>query len=252
MTIIGADGRILTSTRPGLEGVYTGDRDHFRVHINAASDELFISKPVLLRQQARWAIALSRRVTARDGTFAGTISALINPQALAEHYGTLDLGKDGVASLVGFDGAIRARGGRSQADLASFGRSIMGAKVFELYKDAPTGHYWNRPGVTNPTKRLISYRVIEGFPLIATVGMSETDIFMQTNQNAMIYYGIAGGLLLVIAAAICFGAAREQKFKAAASSLTETNARFQTALANMPHGLCMFDRDERLIVSNEQ
>jgi diguanylate cyclase (GGDEF)-like protein len=252
MTIVGADGRILVSTRPGLEGVYTGDREHFRVHVDATSDELFIGKPVLLRQQARWAIALTRRITAQNGTFAGTISALINPQALAEHYGTLDLGKDGVASLVGFDGIIRARGGHSPMDPASLRRSIAVAKVFELYKDAPIGHYWNKHEATNPTKRLISYRVIEGFPLIATVGMSEADIFRQTDQNAVIYYSIAGGLLLVIAAAICFGAARERKFKAAALSLTETNARFQTALANMPHGLCMFDRDERLIVSNEQ
>jgi diguanylate cyclase (GGDEF)-like protein len=251
ITIIGADGKIITSTRPGFSGIYTGDREHFQAHVDSTTDELFISKPLVLRTQNRWAIVLSRRISARDGSFAGAISAIINPHTLAKHYGTLDLGKDGIASLVGFDGVIRARGGRGHKDPDSFGRSIISAKVFELYKDAPTGYYWNAPGTVDPTKRLISYRVVEGFPLIAIVGISESDVYLQAGQNALIYYVIAAGILLVIAAAIWFGAARERKFRTIASSLTETNARFETALANMPHGLCMFDSEQRLIVRNE-
>ncbi len=36
------------------------------------------------------------------------------------------------------------------------------------------------------------------------------------------------------------------------SELKAQNLRFDAALKNMPHGLCMFDRDERLIVCNER
>ena len=36
------------------------------------------------------------------------------------------------------------------------------------------------------------------------------------------------------------------------SSLEQTNQRFTTALENMTHGLCMFDRHKRLVVSNER
>ena len=35
---------------------------------------------------------------------------------------------------------------------------------------------------------------------------------------------------------------RELKFKTAAKSLADTNARFEASLANMPHGVAMFDR----------
>jgi PAS domain-containing protein len=33
-------------------------------------------------------------------------------------------------------------------------------------------------------------------------------------------------------------------------SLEQTNVRFDTALENMTHGLCMFDRDKRLVICN--
>jgi PAS domain-containing protein len=36
------------------------------------------------------------------------------------------------------------------------------------------------------------------------------------------------------------------------SELEAQNLRFDAALTNMPHGLCMFDRNERLIVCNER
>ena len=253
LTITGPDGRIKASTHSGpITGINISDRDHFRVHQNSDRDDLYISQPTLLRTQNKWAIVLTRRLTATDGSFAGIVSAVVNPRAFEAFYGSLDLGKEGVASLVGFDGIIRARGGSGHRDANALGRSIRTAKVFELIKTQPIGSFWNDPGTVEPTVRLISYRVVEGFPLIAIIGLSRADIFMQANQNALIYYGIAGGLLLVILAAVWFGAAREQKFRTATVSLSETNARFETALANMPHGLCMFDRDQKLIVRNEQ
>ena len=35
-------------------------------------------------------------------------------------------------------------------------------------------------------------------------------------------------------------------------SIEETNLRFNTALENLTHGLCMFDGDKRLVVWNER
>jgi PAS domain-containing protein len=43
------------------------------------------------------------------------------------------------------------------------------------------------------------------------------------------------------------GALRERE-----TELEAQNLRFDAALKNMPHALCMYDRDERLIVCNER
>jgi diguanylate cyclase (GGDEF)-like protein len=252
LTIVGPDGVIKASTFGGaLPGVDVGGREHFLVQINATADEVFISKPLLLRTQGRMAIILTRRLVTRDGAFAGIISAAIDPQELARFYNSLDLGNDGIASLAGFDGIIRARGGQGLLHSNAFGHSIASAAVFSRYRDAPTGSYWNSPGTVDEIKRLITYRVVEGFPLLAIVGLSEADIFANAEQNARIYYGVGIALLAAIAAAIMLGAARERKLNSITSSLARTNARFETALANMPHGLCMFDDEQKLIVRND-
>ena len=252
LTITGADGIIKASTfGSSLRGNYIGDREHFRVHVNSRSDELFISKPVLLRTRGKWAIVLSRRLVAHDGSFAGVISAAIDPLELDRFYSSLDLGDGGIASLIGFDGVLRARGGHGQLHNDFIGRSFVKTQALSLYNNAPTGHYWNTPGTFETVKRLITYRVVEGFPLIAVVGLSEADIFAEATENAHIYYGVGIALLAAIMTAIGFGAARECKLGSITSSLARTNARFETALANMPHGLCMFDDEQKLIVRND-
>lgn len=50
LAIIDESGLIVASNIPGsVPGVYLGDREHFKVHAQRNTDELFISKPVLGR-----------------------------------------------------------------------------------------------------------------------------------------------------------------------------------------------------------
>jgi diguanylate cyclase (GGDEF)-like protein len=253
LSIIGADGVIKMSTSDiPLAGINIGDREHFRIHINSAYDEVFVSPPVILRTRSKWAITVSRRISAADGSFAGVISAVIDPLQLQSFYDELDLGVGGIASLAGFDGIIRARGGSDSSAAANIGKTILNAEVMRRYKDAPSGSYWNAPeGTVDNVRRLITYRVIDGFPLIAIVGLAESDIYRHTQHNARVYFALSAGVILVIAIFIGFGAARERKLRAVGSSLARTNAWFESALANLPLGLCMFGPDKRLTVCND-
>src|SRR4029077_18663143 len=96
--------------------------------------------------------------------------------------------------------------------------------------------------------RLISYRVVEGYPLIATVGLAKSDIFRQAELTTLKYRQIGLFLTAVVVYAHAIGVRRHLKLTAAAAalerskrSLEQTNVRFDTALKNMAHGLCMFD-----------
>src|SRR5262249_53067038 len=44
----------------------------------------------------------------------------------------------------------------------------------------------------------------------------------------------------------------ELKVKASSQILADINARFKASLSNMPHGLSMFDRKQRLVICNER
>jgi diguanylate cyclase (GGDEF)-like protein len=250
LTIVGPDGTIKASTSPNpIVGINIAEREHIRAHIGATADNVFVSKPMLLRTKNRWAIILSRRIVAADGSFAGVISAAIDPFQLKAFYESLDLGGGGTASLVGFDGVVRARGG-NETVTTPIGNTLRNDGVMRRYKEAPTGAYWNS-GNTDGVRRLISYRMVEGFPLIALIGLAKSDIYKHAETNARIYYGICAAALLVIAAGIGFGTARQRKLLSVTSSLADTNALFESALANLPHGVCMFDKDGRLSICND-
>jgi diguanylate cyclase (GGDEF)-like protein len=250
-TRIGADGIVRDSSWSGsVVGADYREQETFRVHVDSPLDELFISTPLILKSNGNWAIELSRLLKAADGSFAGVIAATLDPHQLEKFYSSLDLGRDGIVSLVGFDGIIRARGGAGRSHADTFGRSVANAKTFQLHHQSPTGSYWNEPGTVDPIQRLITYRVVDGLPLIAIVGVSKAEILELASRNAHIYIGIALTLWVAIAVGIGFGAARERRLASTASKLSRTNMLLETALANMPYGLCMVGADGKIILSN--
>ena len=64
-------------------------------------------------------------------------------------------------------------------------------------------------------------------------------------QRRAIYVAIAIVLTLLELATMVASIRRQL-------SLEQTNLRFDTALENMTHGLCMFDADKRLVICNDR
>ena len=258
--IVSPDGRYkLSSVREVQSDLSVSDREYFRFHVTSTADELYISKPFVGRVSGKPIFQLTRRLTKPDGSFGGVILASVDILKLNKFYNSID---GAIISLVGFDGVVRARSGRDPAAQAFVGQSIPQAKVFTLYRQSPTGSYWNFENSTQQFEgvpRLISYRVVEGYPLIAFVGLAEADIFQQATLTAHRYYLFAFLFTIMVLVAIGIGGARQRNLSSAVValqqsklSLEQTNLWFNTALENMPHGLCMFDSAGRLIVCNER
>jgi diguanylate cyclase (GGDEF)-like protein len=204
---------------------------------------------------------LTRRLLTLDGSFTGIIAASLDIVELERFYNSVDIGRDGIIALFGFDGILRARRGRDTGAREYVGQSVSGRTMFGMFPENPVGSFWNsRNTVTfERVKRLISYRVVEGLPLLATVGLGEDDIFRQAALTARKYDQIGLFLTAIVLFAIGIGALRQRKLAAATTalerskrSLEQTNVLFDTALRNMAHGLCMFDSDQRLVVCNER
>jgi diguanylate cyclase (GGDEF)-like protein/PAS domain S-box-containing protein len=270
--IDGPDGLATLSSMRSIrsdERVSEIDRDYFRFHSNSKTDELYISAPSVGRVLGKLVFHLTRRLTAPDGSFGGVILATIDILQLERFYNSIDIGRGGVISLVGFDGIVRARSGRDPGAKDFVGRSNAQTQVFSLFRQSPAGSYWNfeksEPQFEG-VRRLISYQVVEGFPLVAVVGLAESDIFQQATATAHEYYLIALVVTAIVIAAIGIGARRQRRLSSTVAalersnlcleqsklSLEQTNVWFNTALENMAHGLCMFDCEQRLLVCNER
>jgi diguanylate cyclase (GGDEF)-like protein/PAS domain S-box-containing protein len=260
LTLASRDGIVeFSSLGPIRSRADVSDRPHFWGHVLSSADELIISPPVIGVTSGKWSIQLTRHLTAPDGSFDGVAGAALDPSKFERFYNSIDLGEHGIAALVGFDGIVRARGGNGTGDGDFIGRSIHQARMFKLYREQPHGTYWNTDGRLDGTNRLIFYRVVQGFPLIAAVGLSEIDIFAQASAQARNYANIGIVLTAIALIAMGVGAARELTLSSATAalqrskkSLERTNMWFDAAIENMAHGLCMFDQEQRLIVCNRR
>ena len=261
--IIGRDGIMKRSTLASSGRlVDLSDRDHFRYHAHATTDELFISPPVVGRVSGKATVQLARKLRAPDGSFDGVILASLDILQIEKFYNSIDVGRSGTIALVGFDGIIRARSSRQHDAEGLTGRSMAGARIFEAYRKSPAGSYWTSPDFAarmDGVPRLISYRVVEGLPLIAIVGLAKDDIFEQASLKTNQYRQVGLALTAFVLVVIGFGAIRQMRLASAMAalesskqSLGQTNLRFNAALENMAHALCMFDDEQRLIVCNKR
>jgi hypothetical protein len=197
VAIISPDGFIKQSNINSSTSVGTDlrDREHFRRFVDATSDDLYISKPVVGRTTGKWSIQLARRINNADGSFGGVVDASLDPNYLSRFYSSVDVGNDGYIRIVGFDGVIRAVGGHSTEAL---GRDLSSASLFAHFSKQELGWYYNKGTLTDRIHRLVTYRTVKGFPLIVTIGLSVPELFSGVYAKQRWYNLIAIVLTLVI------------------------------------------------------
>jgi methyl-accepting chemotaxis protein len=241
--LIAADG-YMKSSSTGYTGapLNLGDREHFQAQVNAKVDELFIGKPVVGRASSKLSIPLSRRLRNPDGSFGGVIVASIDPEYAAQFHHSTKLGEHSDISVRGLDGVIRASYGYA-TPIKKEDTSKLSKAMSEALARAPEGNFWGG-GAHDGINRLVSYRVVAGYPLIITVGESERHVFADYELQRKIYLVVVTILTLLVTIAITFSIRRQ-------SSLQQTNNRFNAALENISHGLCMFDAEKRLVICND-
>jgi diguanylate cyclase (GGDEF)-like protein/PAS domain S-box-containing protein len=260
--IIGVDGFVKKSsvgTPPST--IYVGDRAHFIFQRDASTDQLYISTPITGRFTKRWKIEFARRLSKPDGSFDGAVVSSLDVAELERFFSSLDIGHDGIVSLVGSDGVIRAQGGPDPTRTLA-GTSVADSLLFRVLRDQPAGTYWNDAAGRLPRDgvgRLMSYRTIPGLPLIAVVGLAKQEVFEQANATLR-KYTVAGAVLsIIVLMVMALGTLRQTKILTTTAELQrskqsaeQSNLLLHTALANIAHGLCVFDRDQRLVTCNKR
>ena len=250
VSIVDASGKLkLSSFDPTFVGIDVGDREHFRIHVDSNRDELFISKPILLRTNGKLSLQLSCRISNADGTFRGAIVASLDPAYLTRIYDAVDTGANGYIRVIGLDGVTRAAGGPTPKAL---GMDISSAQIFKAYAKAPAGWYYAVSRLSDEVPRLVAYRAVKNHPLLIAIGVARAEVFARANaQRAPAYASAALLTLLVLGiAAIRTRSLLEQDRVAQERELQ--NHRFDAVMSNMPLGVCMNDSNGNIIICNER
>ncbi|MGZ5066815.1 MAG: bifunctional diguanylate cyclase/phosphodiesterase [Usitatibacter sp.] len=180
---------VATSRNTGLTSV--ADREDFRAL--RAKDSVQVSRPMPTRVANEWRIHFSRRLNARDGSFAGAVIVSVPAAYFVSGYDPQKLGNAGVLALLGTDGVFRAR---RSGESVYFGDGTSYAAAVPANSDAEpvvTKNRWD--GV----RRYISARELFDLPLAVVVGLSENEQLAETNDRAATYvWRTAGGSLILV------------------------------------------------------
>lgn len=190
--IIDEHGIYILSNLPNHKPVDLSDREHFKVHIAADSNRLFISKPVLGRASGKWSIQMTRRINKPDGSFGGVVVVSVDPFYFTSLYSDVNLGTNGVITLVGTDGVVRARQSGNSADV---GQVVAGSQLFKMAAISPQGTYEGSSAIDQITREY-AYRKLPDFPLLVLVGEGKAEALSELRARARMYKGF--GLLVAL------------------------------------------------------
>ena len=195
LLVLGPSGDVVhDSTSLVPHPLNLADRDYFTTHLRQPSAGLFLSEPFQSRLRDRDpSIAISRRINARDGSFAGVVVGTLRLSYFSDMFKALDLGPGGTVLILCDDGRMVARYplfdetlNQNFADTA-IGKAVLGNN---------TGHITAVSSVDG-VERLLEFRRIGKLPLHIAVGLSVRDIMAPWWRKA----GVVGGILLLLAAA---------------------------------------------------
>ncbi|WP_079436735.1 ATP-binding protein [Zoogloea sp. LCSB751] len=192
--VIDEKGIYILSNLPNHKVMDLSDREHFRVHQERDTNQLFVSKPVLGRASGKWSIQMTRRINKPDGSFGGVVVISVDPYYFSDFYSGVELGHRGVVSLVGRDGIVRAR---RVGDNNEVGQNITGSPLMTVWDQATSGSY-RSTSVADGVKRFYSYRALKEYPLAVAVGVDENEALAEFHERRRGYMVYAGGMTLVV------------------------------------------------------
>jgi diguanylate cyclase (GGDEF)-like protein len=236
------------------------DREYFYGHKRPNARSLVITAPIQNRSNGVLTVQFSRRITNPDGELLGVIFIGVNADYFSEIFGSIETFHDQRTTLARQDGSIIAEYPSSDGQ---FGRKI------------PTGSQWYQRAEAGGNlrtvdksgeARLTAIRPLKSYPLVVSVGVSESSAFATWRRRAT-FIGL-GAILVVTCSIFLLRAligqirklmASEQsladgatRYAQKSAELERANVQFDAALNNMAQGLCMFDENGRIVVLNQR
>ncbi|WP_246776339.1 PAS-domain containing protein [Bradyrhizobium sp. CCBAU 53351] len=218
------------------------EMSHFIAHRDNVASGLFVAPPYRSAVNNKWFSAASRRLNNPDGSFAGIVTAPLDQSYLLKIYRTLDLGGDGSVVLLHRNGRILARV-PEQKDV--LGMSVAGGPLFTRYLPESDAGSYELTSPVDGIARVAGYKAVSGLPLVMVVTYARSHVLQPWYRHLYLFGPLAAAIVVVI----LVGTSLLQR---QTSALAETNTRFNAALSNMPHGLSMFDADEKLLIANSR
>lgn len=185
---------LLANVHPNIEDVR-----YFQMQKAGCCSGLLISGPEISRRTGAYLIHFSRRINKPDGTFGGIAVVTVAPSYLTSFQDDALLGQDDFVALRMTSGPVLASKTRSGSE--PYSDSYRSAPVFST----PSGAESLPPDrFKDGQARVIAWKQLELYPLIAVAGLSEHDAFAgnRTLVHSRVRLAVFGSVVLALFAAV--------------------------------------------------
>ena len=259
MTLIDRRGMLINSTyywpMPYRD---LSDRQYYKLLSQTAGPDRFVTTPLQNRATNEWTIYVARRISAPNGEFLGILLGEISFSYFQAFFAEIAPQPDAVVSMFDLGGVMLVR----QPPIPGIvGTSPdTGARQL-LARGIDRGTIRNVSPIDGKD-RLIAIHPLPHYPLVVSLSRSVSAVLEPWRQQRRYVLIITAALELALAIIFVLVMrhlrGREQLAELEASlvkaegerAVAAENARFNVAVSAMTQGLCMLDRDRRLIVSN--
>jgi PAS domain S-box-containing protein len=246
--LVDADGQVrATNLDLARSPINTADRPHFRHHLDPAAPQPYISVPVLGRVSGKWSIQITRRLELPGGGFGGTVVVSIDPLYLGAFFETVDLGRHGVATLVGRDGIVRARRAGAESEI---GQDLSRGKWRTVLASADHGTFTSQSALDG-VERIRSAMTVPGFPLVVIVGLGMEDVLGGLDAELQRRQLIGAALTIIVILLVALLLREVMRRYRREAALEEQAAVMSTLLDVTPAAIAVKDEKGRYLLINE-
>jgi diguanylate cyclase (GGDEF)-like protein len=177
---------IIKSLVPNPVGMNYSERDYFRFLRDHDTRDVFIGTPVKSKVDGSINITVSRRINARDGSFAGVVVTSVSMEFFRKMFKSVQAESGGLISLVADNGTVLATSPDSFGDgeLEALAASPAGALEYLSPRDR--------------VHRVGSYNRLAHYPMIAVVAEDSSAILDEWRRQVKVHIAIVLSILLVI------------------------------------------------------
>ena len=194
VSLINEQGRIFSSSLPGLIGMDVSTMEyfqHFRLH---QEDRPYFGKPVVGRLTRQPLFHMSRGLYKADGSLGGALNFGVDPRYFADYYNKMDLGQGKTIAIVGLDGFTRVS---QSAQGMRVGDNVSEGPAFRrIVRGSQAGNFFAITPITQESS-LISYLVMPDYPFAV--------ITTEPEQQVLADYGLRRTAYLRLAVLMTFG-----------------------------------------------
>lgn len=191
LSLVDAKGNVYSSSKSITSTVSIADRPHFIGPRDSTSDSLYISNPVVGRVSHQTTLQMSRKLINKKGFFDGVVVVSVDPTIFTSFYNHQEMGQNGFIGVAGLDGNYRS---------ATFaGHTLQNEIVINpAILQEPSGEFLTS-NTHDKKPRFIAWRKLDGYDLVAVVGLSESELLAPyyTTRDIWTKMGILASIAVI-------------------------------------------------------